>query len=242
MIVIDLVCTPDRTEAERAMMRAAFESYSDGKRNAAIKAAISTAASTYTAVAASGPVGLLVIPLALLSGFWSQKAYREEAYAYFDAMGWVSPRPPRRGVWDSAQRDDGRSRRSFGRGCPGEVAFALYNILSENDPDLTEAQLDRIAQDSKTTFAALETAFPDIPKEVTAEVVMAAHGIYRKQGDDGYVYEPPSGDGFTLEPPEPPQDEELPLPEDDEDKPKDAYTDWLYAAAGLAVAFVLTRR
>lgn len=241
MIDVQFICAPEKTEAEKAIIRQAFEAYSDGQRNASIKGAISTAAMTYKAVSAAGPVGLLVIPVGMLSSYWSKKAYRTQAYAYFEMMGWVRPRPPSRDIWTSYLRDDLFSRRSFGRGCPGEVAYAVVEILHENDPALTTEQLEQIGQNAKTTFTRLAAVLPDVPEEVAADVVLAAHGIYR-QPSNGYVYEPPPENGFIYEPLEPPPDEDDLPPEDDEDKPKDAYTDWLYAAAGLAVAFLISRR
>lgn len=241
MIDISLVCQPEKTEAERNMIRQAFEQYSDAQRNIGIKGAIGTAATTYQAVSAAGPLGLLAIPVGMLSTLWSKKAYREQAYAYFDAMGWVKVRPPRRDIF---YRDPTAwSARYFGRGCPGEVAYAIVHILSENDPALTDAELNQIGHDARVTFQQLKIAFPDVPDAVTADVILAAHGIYREPAD-GYVYEPPPENGFVYEPPEPPGDDKDVVPTLPPAPPDDRLpaNDWLYAAAGLAVAFVLTRR
>jgi len=164
-------------ESSEDAIRKAFEEYSDQQRSIMIQSAIGTAATSIQAIASAGPIALAItIPVGILTTYWKKKAYRDQAYAYWDSMGIIKkPKRQYRSVMYAYFSDQQGWRYPYGE----ILADVIVEILAEEYPDLTESELGKIGLDSLKTLHEVRKAFPEVPVEMAAEVILESYGIHK---------------------------------------------------------------
>lgn len=181
---------------EETQARAAFEAFSDGKRNKKIGIAISAASWAYTGFKVGGPIGAGVgAALGVLAGYWGLKSYRARVYAELDAAGLVrKPRVRIRSILTYREVD----LPMFWRYPHGEiVGDAVIEVMTQQYPNMSQEEINTEAYAVVKTFDQFRRNNPDVPIEIAAEVILLLNGIRRNAQTGDY-------ERFELEFPEEP--------------------------------------
>lgn len=120
---------------------------------------------------AAGPAALVAIPAAMLLTWWSKEKSLEERMAYYAAMGYAPAKPDirYRGVlYEHAIREAAEENRRA-------LAAVLAARIREQDPSLTDAQVQDIAEAAAGTMRGMQIQYPDLPEEFVADVVLLMH-------------------------------------------------------------------
>lgn len=179
-----------------SVIRDHFEALSDDLRNRKIRIAVDTASTAYAGFQIGGPVGAAVgAGLGLLMGWWKYKSYREQVYDQYEAAGMVRrPRRRIRSIFYQDPDDPGFYRYPHGQ----LVGDVVLEVMAANYPDITQAEITKMAYDMVKTFDQFRRDNPETPIEVAADVILLMNGIIRNPNTG--IYEKFDLDALLQEP------------------------------------------